>query len=602
MIEGIIALDHKIFLLLNSLCSSLPADIVLGLWNQLGNGWAAAALIIPIVLIYDRTHGKRRIVALAISVAVAGIAVNVAKPIALRSRPISLFKEILHTPEGHDVPVIAPWFPWEKKSYPIDADAQKEYFWTGDAIHRFGAGLGRSSFPSGHAATVCGVFFGLWFIYRRRPISCFILASGACVGRVYVGAHFPSDVLIGALSGTTITWGMLEITKPFWLGKKPAREGPLVAVSVGEASADAYAAQFVERLKARHPDLQVTGMGGPGLVKAGMDRLVDANDLSIVGFTQVLMGAARIRSAFWRLVRKLDAERPDLLLLIDLPDFNLMLAKQAKRLGIRVLYFIPPQVWAWRKGRVKKIARRTDALAVIFPMEEELYRDLSKNVRFVGHPLVDRVRPSLSKEEFFQRHELDESKRLVAILPGSRTSEIEYIIEPMLQACGLLNDRFADLQFALSRANSIDPDLLRRHLTDSRLEARLIDGDTYDLLSYAEVGLITSGTATLEAALCGLPMVVCYRGGTINYRLAKGLVAIDRIGLPNIVSDRKDLAVELIQEELTPERLAEEAGRFLADAGLAGQRRRELLTLRESLRGGDVIGTVAHIASDMIEG
>ncbi|MDP8255964.1 MAG: lipid-A-disaccharide synthase [Candidatus Alcyoniella australis] len=605
MISHVLQWDQQLFLLLNSRCSNELLDLLFGLLNLVGNGWCAAVLVIPLILLYDPAHGRRRVLAVALCVAIAGLTINLAKPLAGRARPIVEFKQQLNTPIGHDEPVLADWIPWDKKVYKLDPQwialhAPQYSELAGPALYRFGAGLGRhSSMPSGHTATAWSLLFCLWFIYRRRPIAYLLLGLGAGTARVYLGAHYPSDVIVGGLLAVLIARGMLELTRPLWLGKAPQRPGPLLAVSVGEASADVYAAQLIQRLQQDEPQLKAAGMGGENLVRAGMEQLVDASDLSIVGFTQVLGGAGRIRRALLKLMRLLDQQRPDLLLLIDLPDFNLMLARHARRLGIRVLYFIPPQVWAWRKGRARKVAKRIDRLAVIFPFEAELYSDRGAQVDFVGHPLVQRARPKLGREEFLNKHGFDPQKRLAAIIPGSRGSEINLLLPPMLDAAVELAKDFDDLQFAVSRAPGVAPGRIEAELERSQVEARVITGEVYELMAAADVGLVTSGTVTLEAALCGLPMVIAYMGNWINYSLAKMLVSIDRVGLPNIVA-RRDLVVELIQSEVTGERLAAEARRFLEDPRLAGQTRQELLTLRESLLGGDVIGRVAAIAREMM--
>src|SRR2546426_1255595 len=294
-----------------------------------------------------------------------------------------------------------------------------------------------------------------------------------------------------------------------WAAAERPRRLLLVA---GEASGDLHGADLVRVLRATLPDLEVFGLGGERLREAGMQTVADASDVATVGLTQA---AGRLRT-LWRayraLGRRLRDDPPDLCVLIDFPEFNLRLAHLAKRAGVPVLYYIGPQVWAWRRGRVRKIARRVDRLAVVFPFEPALYAPRLAGVEFVGHPLLDRVHVTRGRAETLAAHGLDPGRRTVLLLPGSRLSEIDYLLPPLLDAVRRLAQD-GRLQFPLALAHTLPAEEIRRRVRDAGLDVRVIEGDTYDLIAAADLALVSSGTATLECALLERPMVIVYRLG-----------------------------------------------------------------------------------------
>ena len=367
----------------------------------------------------------------------------------------------------------------------------------------------------------------------------------------------------------------------------------------GEASGDLHAADLVRTLRASLPDIEVFGLGGERLREAGMETVADASDVATVGLTQA---AGRLR-ALWRayrtLARRLREAPPDLCVLVDFPEFNLRLARLAKRAGVPVLYYIGPQVWAWRRGRVRKIARRVDRLAVVFPFEPALYAGRLPNVEFVGHPLLDRVRPTRGREETLRAHGLDPGRRTVLLLPGSRPSEIAYLLPPLLDAVRRLATD-PRLQFPLALAHTLSAADMRERLRAAAVDVRVAEGDTYNLIAAADLALVSSGTATLECALLERPMVIMYRLGPLSYGLGRVLVrGVRWIGMPNIVADR-EVVPELLQRRVTGARIAAEARVLLDDPVGYATMVEGLRDVRRRLGRGGAARRAAAIALEML--
>jgi len=387
----------------------------------------------------------------------------------------------------------------------------------------------------------------------------------------------------------------MEDASRAWVVAERPRRLLLVA---GEASGDLHAADLVRTLRASFPDLEVFGLGGERLREAGMHTVADANDVATVGLTQA---AGRLRT-LWRayraLARRLREEPPDLCVFVDFPEFNLRLARLAKRAGVPVLYYIGPQVWAWRRGRVRKIARRVDRLAVVFPFEAPLYAGSGARAEFVGHPLLDRVRPTRPVAETLTRHGLDPAKRLVALLPGSRQKEMALILPPMAEAAERLVAR-GDVQCVLALADTLSRADIAATMRGRPLPATVVEGDTYDLVHASELVLVASGTATLETALLERPMVIVYRVAPLTYALARRLVSVPFIGMPNLIAGRA-VVPELVQHEATGPAIAAAAARFLDDAGLRATTTAALAELRRQLGGGGAARKAAAIAAEML--
>jgi lipid-A-disaccharide synthase len=341
--------------------------------------------------------------------------------------------------------------------------------------------------------------------------------------------------------------------------------------------------------------VEVWGIGGEHLRAAGMQILVDTASVATMGLVETFGTIGRLLQAYRRLVRFLDEQRPNLVVLIDYPEFNLLLARQAKRRGIPVFYFIGPQVWAWRRGRVRKIQRRVDKMALVFPFEPQLYDNGRQMAVFVGHPLLDVVRPTRSREESRRQYGLDPDRPTLALLPGSREKEIGYLLRPLCDAAERLS---ADgWQAILALASGVRTADLTAALDGAPLPIAFAEGDTYNVIAAVDAAVVTSGTATLETALLGCPMVIVYRMAPLTYWLARRLVHVDWIGMPNIIL-QDGVFPELIQEDVTAEGIAE------AVRGL--MRRRDevqaaLRTLRERLGEPGAADRAAGLAVELIE-
>ncbi len=376
----------------------------------------------------------------------------------------------------------------------------------------------------------------------------------------------------------------------------PARRVLLVA---GEASGDLHGADFLRALRARCPDLEVFGIGGPHLRAAGMTTIADAGEVATVGAVEAVGGLRTLLRAYRELARALRRMPPDLCVLIDFPEFNLRLARVAKRVGVPVLYYIAPQVWAWRRGRVRKIARRVDRLAVVFPFEPDLYAGRHPGVEFVGHPLLDRVAVTRGRGETLARHGLDPARRTVLLLPGSRPKEIDYCLPPLLAAVHLLAQR-GTYQFALALAHTVAREQVVARLRAAGLELPIVGEDTYNLVAAADLALVASGTATLECALLECPMVIVYRMSPLTFGLAKLLVrGVRHVGMPNIVAGH-EVVPELLQGAATGPRIAEAATALLEDAQRRAAVIEDLREVRRRLGRGGAAGRAAAIAVEML--
>ncbi len=341
--------------------------------------------------------------------------------------------------------------------------------------------------------------------------------------------------------------------------KRPAR----VLMVAGEASADLHGANLVEAVRRLDPEVTFQGIGGPRMDRSGVDILVPSSEMAVVGLTEVLPRLARIRSAARLIKRRLCHAPPDLLILLDYPEFNLHVARSARRCGVPVLYYISPQVWAWRRGRVRKIARRVDHMAVILPFEEALYRRTRLPVTFVGHPLLDALPEETGREAARRRLGLDDRVPLLGILPGSRNEEVDGLLPAMLRAAALLRGVWPDLRAVLPKASTVSPGRIEGHLQEASMEVVLWHDDMHQVLGGCDAALVASGTATLETAVHQVPMVIAYRVSPLSYAVGKRVVRVPFIGLVNLVAGR-EVVPELIQDAVSPVRLAREAARLLA--------------------------------------
>ncbi len=336
----------------------------------------------------------------------------------------------------------------------------------------------------------------------------------------------------------------------------PHSNGKSIFIVSGEESGDLHGAALMKSLKRMIPGLYFSGMGGARMKDEGLFGL-DSREVSVVGIVEVLGKLVKILGSMSALKKDLKTDHFDAVVLIDFPDFNLRLAAEAKRLGIPVIYYISPQVWAWRKGRLAKIARVVDKMLVVFPFEVTLYRQAGVDVEYVGHPLADVAKCGLSRDEARSAMSIKEGERAIAILPGSRTGEIKRLLGPMVKAAGLIAGKMKGARFILPAARSIDDSLLHKYLKSSTVKIDVVRDAMYTALRASEAAIVASGTASLETALIGTPQVIVYRMSPVSYAIARSLVKLPHAGLPNIVAER-EIVPELIQNDATPERMASE--------------------------------------------
>jgi lipid-A-disaccharide synthase len=338
---------------------------------------------------------------------------------------------------------------------------------------------------------------------------------------------------------------------------------PNVFVSCGEPSGDLYAGALAAQLRALEPGVRVTGFGGERLASAGATLVGDYHGLAVTGLVEALRVLPKSLAMYRRLVRAARETRPDVFVAIDFPDFNFRLASAMRRLGVPIVYYIPPQVWAWRSGRLKTLKALADRILVIFPFEPEIYRAAGTPATFVGHPLVELARASEPRDSFLSRIGLDPRRPVVALLPGSRANELRQILPTMVAALPQIATRVPSVQFLLARAPGLS-DGLFAPLAASPAPVAVVDGRSDGVLSSAQAVITASGTATVQAAIHECPMVVVYRVAPLSYALGRRFVHVDTFGMVNLVAGSR-VAPELIQEGFTPDVVAAETIRLLTD-------------------------------------
>jgi lipid-A-disaccharide synthase len=372
-----------------------------------------------------------------------------------------------------------------------------------------------------------------------------------------------------------------------------------VFFSAGESSGDQHAANMFLELKKYQPNIKGVGMGGVKMEQAGIDIRYDSSAIAVIGVVEVIKHYAEILRALKSMQQLLLTERPDLLVCVDYKEFNFKLARFAKQNGIKVLFYVSPQVWAWRPGRVKEYGAVIDMMAVIFPFETAYYVAEKVPVCYVGHPSVDKVHPHNSKENDLRTFGLGKAKSIIGILPGSRQNEIERMLPVMLAAAHKLQNSFPGIHFLLPQADSIPDTLLADHLRSARLMITVIKHKPYDVIQCCDAIMTTSGTASLEIALLGVPMVIAYKLSPLTYWLGRWLVKTPYIGLPNIMLG-KLVVKELIQHEASAENLALEISKILTDKAHAEQIRQDLLQVKQQLGKGGGSKTMALLALKML--
>ena len=387
-------------------------------------------------------------------------------------------------------------------------------------------------------------------------------------------------------------------------GPSPELENSrLVLMVAGEASADLHGSNLVKAMKRLDPDIVFWGIGGEKMDRAGVRILISASHMAVVGMTEVLNKLPVIARASRKLKSILKKNRPDLLILLDYPGFNIHIARTAKRFQVPVLYYISPQVWAWRSGRVKKMSRRIDRMAVILPFEEEFYSRRGMRVDYVGHPLMDASGIGKQKEKCGKIHSYpftsDFRYPVIGLLPGSRNEEIKNLFPDMLRSVEIMKRRYPEMHCLLPLAPTIEPEFIQSFIENPAAGIDIIRGDIQRVLSLCDVVLVASGTATLDAAIAEVPMVIVYRVSRVSYWIGKRVIKVPYIGLVNLVAGEK-VVPELIQQEVTPQRIASEALAILENADIREQMKKNLGLVKERLGGRGASGKTAEIALEMM--
>ncbi len=373
-------------------------------------------------------------------------------------------------------------------------------------------------------------------------------------------------------------------------------------LSCGEASGDLYAGALIRELLAIDPALRISGLGGPQFAAAGGRLVDDYRELSVTGLTEWIPKLPRLLAARRRLVAAATAEKPDALVLIDFSGFNFRLAPAIRRLGVPVIYYISPQIWASRAGRLATIKAIADRVLVIFPFEAAIYQKAGVPVEFVGHPLIDLAKPAATRQQFLAGLGLTPSAPTVAILPGSRRNEVSRILPDLAAASQLIRRDVPSAQFVVARAPHLDDELFQSvRAGGSEVPFALVEGDTDTVLASADVALTASGTATVQAALHDTPMVVVYRMAPLSYQLARRVVTLDTIGMVNLIAGEK-IAPELVQDAFTPEAVACEAIAILTDRDRAARIRAGLASVRARLGGSGASRRAAEAILRVIAG
>lgn len=373
-----------------------------------------------------------------------------------------------------------------------------------------------------------------------------------------------------------------------------------VMILAGEASGDAHAAELAEQLRLLQPQIKLTGMGSQEMQNAGVEVFFDSRIIAVVGLIEVLRHWGDIKKAMAIVKQRLRQTRPDLLILVDYPEFNLKMARYAGELGIKVLFYISPQVWAWRPKRIHKIGSLIDHMAVIFKFEQQYYENAGIPVSFVGHPLVDKVRVGEQRDNLRAALGIASTERVVGLFPGSRHSEVSRLLPLMFETARLMRERDPAIRFLLLVAPTLDFDHISRQCADKGLDIIVTSGDTYETIVCCDVIATCSGTVTLEIGLLGVPMCIVYKVSPLSYAILKRLVTIPHIGLANIVAG-DSIVREFLQSDANPEAVSAELFELLDNAEYRARVKTGLENVRENLGEGGGSRNMAQLVLSLIE-
>lgn len=370
-------------------------------------------------------------------------------------------------------------------------------------------------------------------------------------------------------------------------------------ISCGEPSGDLYAGALAVEIRRRQPDAAIFGLGGQRLMAGGGELLADYRGLSVTGLVEAIRVLPKSLSTFNRLVEAARIEKPHALVLVDFPDFNFRLAAAVRKLGVPIIYYISPQLWAWRQSRMKVMKRIVDLVLVIFPFEEQIYRDAGVPVRFVGHPLVDLARAQEPRDSFLREVGLDPERPIVALLPGSRPNEVERLLPVIRDGVAKISEQMPGVQFVIARAPSLDDRLFSRVKWNGARPVEVL-ARTDDVLAIADVAITASGTATVQTALHGRPMVVVYRLSPLTYRFVRRILLVENVAMVNLIAGRR-IVPELMQDDCTADNIAAETMSLLTHPERAETMRRGLEEVRARLGGPGASGRAAEAVLEIAE-
>ena len=372
-----------------------------------------------------------------------------------------------------------------------------------------------------------------------------------------------------------------------------------ILIVCGEASGDLNAASLAKKILEINPGIKIRAVGGTLLRQAGVEIFCDIKGLAVIGFFDALKKLPKFFTLQKTILQEIKTEKPDAIILVDFSGFNLRLARKVKR-TIPTLYYVSPQVWASRSGRIKTIKEYIQKMIVLFKFEEDFYKRNGIAVDFIGHPLLDIVRPSMDKKDFLNKFRLAESKTTVALLPGSRKQEVENMLPLMLNTCLLISKRLRNTQFLIAKSPQVDWDIYNRKTHNLKIPVEIIEGQTYDCLEAADFCLVCSGTATLETAILGKPFVIIYKMNLLNYLLYRPQVKIPYIGMVNIVAKRK-IIPEFIQYQARPKKIADEVIKILQNPSRIWQVKKDLAEVKALLGEKGASERAARILLDFLK-
>jgi lipid-A-disaccharide synthase len=370
-------------------------------------------------------------------------------------------------------------------------------------------------------------------------------------------------------------------------------------IVAGEASGDMHGSGLVRALKKYHPNCEFSGLGGEQMRREGVKTFYDIDRMGAVGIIEVLGDLPHYYKVYRKLSSEIGSGSYDAVILIDYPTLNLRLAKLCKKHSCPALFFISPQVWAWRKGRIKEIQRTVNKMFVIFPFEEDLLKKEGVDAEFMGHPFVETVRTSMSRDEAMAEFSLDSTRKIIGLMPGSRNSELKYLLDIMINSANEIKKYIKGCQFILPVANTLNTEDIKDRINSNALDIKIVEGKSYDVMNCCDFLIIASGSATLEAALLGCPMVIIYKLNCVTYWLARVLVKIKLYGLVNIVAG-EEVVPELIQSKATVKNITKEVVTLMNDTERRENLRSRLLKVRKSLGDPGVLDRVAESMIDFI--